>query len=222
MSNKAARNMFIFGSLFFFVVLVILTFDTMKRHDERVPPITDEVDAGKRVWHKYDCIGCHTILGNGSYFAPDMTKVTERKPKEYLKRFLLDPRTVNPRAAMPKLGLTEKEVDNLLVFLDWVAGVNTNNWPPEPILAVAIGKTATRGQALFQQHECSACHMIRGIGGTAGPDLSRVGVKRADIEWHIEYLKDPEALIPGSAMPDYAHLSDDELRELAEYLVSLK
>jgi len=62
MSNKAARNLFIFGSLFFFVIFVALTFDTMLSLDKRAPEITEEVNAGKMVWHKYDCIGCHTIL----------------------------------------------------------------------------------------------------------------------------------------------------------------
>lgn len=109
MSNKAARNLFIIGSLFFFVIFVGLTFDTMAKLDKRAPEITDEVNAGKMVWHKYDCIGCHTILGNGSYFAPDMTKVVERKPKGYLAKFLMDPRGVNPKAAMPKLGITQDE-----------------------------------------------------------------------------------------------------------------
>ena len=80
MSNKAARNLFIFGSLFFFVIFLGLTVDTMNQIDGRAPEVTKEVDAGKMVWQKYDCIGCHTILGNGSYFAPDMTKVVERKP----------------------------------------------------------------------------------------------------------------------------------------------
>jgi nitric oxide reductase subunit C len=222
MSNKTAKNLFIFGSLFCFVILVILTIDTMKRFDKRTPPITEKVDAGKRVWHKYDCIGCHTILGNGSYFAPDMTKVVERKPKSYLRRFLLDPRAVKPGAAMPKLGITEDEVDDLLAFLEWISKVDTNGWPPKPILAVATGRPASKGQVLFQQHNCNACHQIMGIGGTSGPDLSHVGTRRPDIEWHIRHLKKPGSVVPGSAMPEYSHLSDDDLRELAEFLVSLK
>lgn len=49
-------------------------------------PFSEDVNAGKMVWHKYDCIGCHTIFGNGPYFAPDMTKTAEKKPKEYLKK----------------------------------------------------------------------------------------------------------------------------------------
>ena len=85
------------------MIFLGLTYDTMKQIDGRAPEITKEVEAGKRVWQKYDCIGCHTILGNGSYFAPDMTKVVERKPDGYLKQFLMDPRGVKPTAAMPKI-----------------------------------------------------------------------------------------------------------------------
>jgi nitric oxide reductase subunit C len=74
MSNKAARNLFIIGSLIFFGIFLALTYDTLGQLDKRAPEITPDVDAGKQAWQKYDCIGCHTIFGNGSYFAPDMTR----------------------------------------------------------------------------------------------------------------------------------------------------
>jgi nitric oxide reductase subunit C len=223
MSTNFARNLFVFGSLLCFVVLVILTIDTMGKLDKRAPEITDQVDAGKKVWHKYDCIGCHTILGNGSYFAPDLTKAVERKPKEYLKKFIMDPRAIKPNSAMPKLGLSEKEANDLIAFLDWMDHVDTNGWPPKPILAVAAaGKETSSGQMLFQRNDCAACHQINGIGGTAGPDLTHVGSKRADIEWHIKHLKDPASVVPDSAMPGFPQLSDEELRQLGEYLITLK
>jgi len=222
MSHNGARNLFILGSLLCFAVLVVLTIDTVGTLDKRAPEITEAVDAGKKVWHKYDCIGCHTILGNGSYFAPDMTKATVRKPKEYLKKFILDPRAVKPKTVMPKLGLTEEEADNLIAFLDWTSKVDTNDWPPEPILKTATGKESTIGQTLFKKHDCSACHQIGGIGGTAGPDLTHIGLEKPDAEWHIRHLKNPGSEVPGSAMPEFSHLSDEDLRELAEYLITLK
>lgn len=223
MSTNAAKNLFIYGSLLCFVALIVLTIDTMGKLDKRAPEITEKVNAGKKVWHKYDCIGCHTIFGNGSYFAPDMTKATERKPQEYLKKFIRDPRAIKPETAMPKLGLTEQEADDLIAFLDWTSKVDTNDWPPKPILAVATaGKSASAGQVLFQKHDCSACHMIQGIGGTAGPDLTHTGTARPDVEWHISHLKDPDSVVPGSAMPSFHHLSDEEIRQIAEYLTSLK
>lgn len=223
MSNKAARNLFIFGSIFFFVIFIGLTIDTMKRVDKRAPEITADVDAGKQVWHKYDCIGCHTILGNGSYFAPDMTKVVERKPKDYLKRFLMDPKSVNPKASMPKLGLSSDETDKLIAFLDWISKVDTNNWPPKPILAgaaVAAGKPASEGAALYQRLGCSNCHRISGIGGTSGPDLTNIGARQSKA-WLFEFLKNPAKVRPGSAMPA-VKAADAEIEALTDYLVTLR
>ncbi|MDI6729031.1 MAG: cbb3-type cytochrome c oxidase subunit II [Thermodesulfovibrionales bacterium] len=224
MSNKAARNLFIFGSLFFFVIFVMLTIDTMGKLDKRAPAITEEVNAGKMVWHKYDCIGCHTILGNGSYFAPDMTKITEKKPKDYLKQFLMDPKSVNPKASMPKLGISSKEADDLIAFLDWTSRVDTNGWPPKPILATAAGvavKELTAGQRVYQSQNCANCHMISGIGGTTGPDLTHVGSKR-DRTWLFGHFKDPKTYVPNSAMPSYGHIGEKELNDLTDYMVSLK
>lgn len=224
MSNKGVRNLFIFGSLFFFVLFVILTIDTMGKLDRRAPAITEEVNAGKMVWHKYDCIGCHTILGNGSYFAPDMTRIAENKPKDYLKQFLMDPKSVNPKATMPKFGITTQEADHLIAFLEWISKVDTNGWPPKPILATAIGvagKELTAGQKLYQSLGCSNCHMINGVGGTTGPDLTTVGARR-DREWILGHFKDPKAYVPNSAMPSFGHLSEKDLNDLTDYMVELK
>ena len=224
MSNKGVRNLFIFGSLFFFVLFVILTIDTMGKLDRRAPAITEEVNAGKMVWHKYDCIGCHTILGNGSYFAPDMTRIAENKPKDYLKQFLMDPKSVNPKATMPKFGITTQEADHLIAFLEWISKVDTNGWPPKPVLATAIGvagKELTAGQKLYQSLGCSNCHMINGVGGTTGPDLTTVGARR-DREWILGHFKDPKAYIPNSAMPSFGHLSEKDLNDLTDYMVELK
>lgn len=223
MSNNAAKHLFIWGSLFFFIVLIVLTVDTIGQLDDRAPVITAEIDAGKKVWHKYDCIGCHTILGNGSYFAPDMTKVTVRKPKEYIKKFIMDPRAIRSDAAMPVLGISDQEADNLVAFLEWMSKVDTNDWPPAPILSqAATGKATSVGQMVYQQNDCAACHQIRGIGGVAGPDLTNIGSKQPDPLWHIVHLRDPESVVPDSAMPPFDDLSEEELKALAEYLVNLK
>ncbi len=220
MSTKALRNMFVFGSLFLFGIFIVLTFDTMKKIDDRAPVITEDVNQGKKLWHKYDCIGCHTILGNGSYFAPDLTKITVGKPAGYLEKFLANPRKVNPRAAMPVLGITAQEAEKLVAFLDWISKVDTNGWPPEPVLASML-KTRSVGVDAYQRNGCSACHTIGGIGGTSGPDLTRVGAKY-DGEWHRKHFKDPQSVVPGSAMPPFAHLSDEEIEVLTNYMLSLR
>jgi len=224
MSNKSLRNLFIFGSIGCFLIFVVLTFDTMGKIDRRAPQITEEVNLGKKIWHKYDCIGCHTILGNGSYFAPDLTKIVEKKPKEYLKKFLVNPKSVNPKSSMPVLGITADEAEHLISFLEWIAKVDTNGWPPKPILAKASSTSSVEvsaGQKLYNDLNCSACHMINGVGGTIGPDLTHVGSRRTR-EWILDHFKNPDAYVPGSAMPSYGHLSEKELNDLTDYITSLK
>ena len=223
MSNKAARNLFIFGSLFFFVIFIAMTVDTLAKLDSRAPQISQAVDVGNMVWHKYDCVGCHTIFGNGSYFAPDMTKVVERKPKGYLKKFMMDPKAVKATAAMPTLGITSDEADKLLAFFEWVDKVDTNDWPPKPILATAAGvggQALTAGQQVYRAQGCHECHTINGIGGTSGPDLSREGTKH-DREWLIGHFKDPQKYVPKSAMPPVT-ATDAEIEQLTAYMLTLK
>jgi len=223
MSNKAARNLFILGSLFFFVIFLGLTYDTMGKLDKRAPEITEQVNAGKMVWHKYDCIGCHTILGNGSYFAPDLTKTTVNKPRGYLKQFLMDPKSANPNATMPKLGIRSEEADDLIAFLDWNSKVDTNGWPPKPILAVAggvAGKELSEGQRIYQSLGCSACHTINGIGGTTGPDLTKIGALR-DRAWLVGHFKDPGKFVKNSPMPK-VEAPDGDIEKLTDYMLTLK
>ncbi|AMN46041.1 nitric oxide reductase NorC [Steroidobacter denitrificans] len=44
--------------------------------------------AGKRVFQSYNCMGCHTIVGNGAYFGPDLTKLYDRAGPAWLAAFL--------------------------------------------------------------------------------------------------------------------------------------
>ena len=40
-----------------------------------------------------------------------------------------------------------------------------------------------------------------------GPDLARVGGRYSD-DWHVDHLRDPQAVVPESVMPKYAFLED--------------
>ncbi len=44
-----------------------------------------------------------------------------------------------------------------------------------------------------------------------GPDLARVGGRYSN-EWHVEHMKNPQALVPESVMPSYAFLSNTPLQ----------
>ena len=86
---------------------------------------------------------------------------------------------------------------------------------------VAVAATPEAGKRLYEAQGCSACHAIRGQGGAAGPDLSRVGRTR-DAAWLARFTRDPEAVKPGSPMPPYKDLSEAELQAIAAYLAVLR
>ena len=54
------------------------------------------VAAGKWVWQKYNCNDCHTLLGIGRYYAPDVTKVMSYHDTDCMKRFIKNPGEVWP------------------------------------------------------------------------------------------------------------------------------
>jgi len=76
------------------------------------------------------------------------------------------------------------------------------------------------GRILYDKNGCAACHSIHGKGGKLGPDLTRIGRAR-DADWVLRHFRDPQALSPGSIMPKVL-LSDKELHELTDYMMSLK
>ena len=43
---------------------------------------------GKRVFQAYNCMGCHTIVGNGAYLGPDLTRVYADTGPAWLAAFL--------------------------------------------------------------------------------------------------------------------------------------
>lgn len=77
------------------------------------------------------------------------------------------------------------------------------------------------GKALYVEHGCAGCHRIHGEGGEVGPDLSDVGEKRPDRQWHLRHFRNPQSVSPGSIMPKFP-LSDRELNDLTSYVLTLK
>jgi mono/diheme cytochrome c family protein len=67
-----------------------------------------------------------------------------------------------------------------------------------------------------------ACHKINGSGGTAGPDLSNEGNKDRSADWLIAQIRNPKTHNAVSTMPPYAGLSQEQIENLAAYLLSLR
>ncbi len=93
-----------------------------------------------------NCMNCHTLLGNGAYYAPDLTKawldpawadggtmqaMTGKSTKEEaMAEFLQHPSTYPTHSRMmPDLGITPDEAKGLVAFLKHMSSIDTNGFP---------------------------------------------------------------------------------------------
>ena len=76
------------------------------------------------------------------------------------------------------------------------------------------------GKTLYRQEGCFMCHQLGGEGGKVGPDLTVEGTRGRSSEWLIGHFKDPPAYTPGSIMPPFKNLTDEQLRALTAFLQS--
>jgi len=137
-TKSAARNIYYGGSIFFLLVFMGLTLDTLSVLPERDnrENITEAVARGKLLWEDNNCIGCHTLMGEGAYYAPELANVYDRRGGEegfnaFMQSWMaMQPLQVPDRRKMPQFNLTEQEVDDLAEFLKWTSKINDANWPP--------------------------------------------------------------------------------------------
>ena len=142
LTKAAARNIFYGGSIFFFLVFTALVaqshyYALTTSSDEA--GLTDSVKRGKAVWERNACIDCHSILGEGAYFAPELGNVWVRYggkddpqgAREALKAWIQSmPTGIEGRRQMPHFNLTDQELDDLASFLEWTSKIDTQGWPP--------------------------------------------------------------------------------------------
>jgi menaquinol-cytochrome c reductase cytochrome b/c subunit len=86
----------------------------------------------------------------------------------------------------------------------------------------ANNKEAVKGANLFAESGCTACHSYLGTGGSIGPELTAEGAKGKGIQFQIDHLKCPSCVNPGSTMPPFSSLGEDNLRALATFLEASK
>jgi len=132
-TSQMARNIFYGGTVFFVLLFAALIFHTEQRIPERSKSaaITPAVVRGKHIWETNNCIGCHTLLGEGAYFAPELGNVYTRRGPEFIKAWIKSQPTGTPgRRQMPNFHLNDQQLDDMVEFLKWTNGVDTEKWPP--------------------------------------------------------------------------------------------
>lgn len=132
-TKQAARNIFYGGAVFFALVFIGLAFDSSghipKRSNQAA--LTPAVERGKGLWETRNCIGCHTLLGEGAYFAPELGNVYQRRGGDFIKAWIkAQPTNAPGRRQMPQFNFTDAQLDDMVEFLKWTGQIDTNKWPP--------------------------------------------------------------------------------------------
>ncbi|HSJ14467.1 MAG TPA: c-type cytochrome [Longimicrobiales bacterium] len=232
MTKRQAGLFFVGATGIFLIVFLGLTVHS----HTRFPALTnaDRIDEavleGQDVWHRKNCINCHTLLGEGAYFAPDLTRITAHRGRAYLTAFMQDPALFyseeQHRRLMNNPELTETEIANLLSFLEWIDGIDNFDWPPRPILvsgnlpgtaggteapAAASSDPVAQGEALFRgtPGACFTCHSTAPDVHMAGPSLAGLAARATQLVASPEYTgaaTEAESYIRESILDPSAHL----------------
>jgi nitric oxide reductase subunit C len=223
LSRSKARAFFLIGTGLTLVCFVLLTADTFGRVPAQTnqAALTPEAIRGKHLFDRSNCMGCHTILGEGAYYAPELTKVYDRRGPAFIEAMLRDPEKMYPgQRRMWNYDFSDREIADLVAFLEWIGKMDLNGFPAKPSLGAPAAPSATSAgprPVVFDQL-CTACHRLGGQGGMVGPALDDVG-SRLSHEQVVTWLRDPLAVKPGTAMPKLP-LTEEQRQELATFLTT--
>ena len=134
-TKAMARNIFYGGTVFFFLLFLALSFDSVSALPERDnrQNLTETVAHGKLLWEENNCIGCHTLMGEGAYFAPELMNAYQRLGGEagiigFIKSRPAD--GIPGRRSMPQFNFSDEELKAIAEFLKYTSEINSAGWPP--------------------------------------------------------------------------------------------
>ncbi|HTX19698.1 MAG TPA: c-type cytochrome [Bacteroidota bacterium] len=174
-----------------------------------------DLDAGEKLTIRYGCINCHQLEERGGYFAAILDDPTKGPPlltieggkvqEPWLQSFLKSPSPIRPwlKVRMPTFSLTEDEINTVTKYFLALSGQSLEmrdyaSFTPDPHLLAD-------GTKLFNTFQCIKCHQLGGAQidpKSVAPNLE-LARNRLKPEWVISWLRNPEAIQPGTMMPGY-------------------
>jgi mono/diheme cytochrome c family protein len=171
---------------------------------------------GRALMTRFACYACHLVRGQETFRpeAPPIETLPLKTGGEWVRRWLKNPRAIDPNATMPNFELADTEIDELENALfarpvpdDLAAKIRAAS--DEPPGDPAKGKT------IFRESMCISCHTVEGKGNGSAPELSKIA-STATRGWLLAFIRDPHAFNPRTRMPRYA-FSDTEARDVVAY-----
>jgi cytochrome c1 len=189
-------------------------------------PESDYQPAGKagKLMTDLACFSCHRINGHGGDMAPDLTWEGSSVQREWLVQFFKNPGTLRPSLIrrMPRFNLSDGEVNELSDYIMTVYQSPAVDRDSMPLSGYSQGQVELGKQLFYGKYSCQGCHIVdtKTDKGYIGPTLTSVG-SRLTAAWVYQWMKNPQALRPGTAEPNRA-MSDEDARALTAFLISQK
>jgi mono/diheme cytochrome c family protein len=198
---------------------------------------------GRALVEDRNCVGCHAVEAVGGDFVtlvsdpslgpPLLTPEGARVQRDWMRRFLREPRTIRPwlSVRMPTFAWTDEDLDRVTEYFGEIS-------PANPQVASAAPSDPASGKELFDLLKCQQCHVLGTIPkdqptSNLAPDL-RMAHERLQPEWILAWLRNPSAILPGTRMPTfwpdypksfYPQLdgsADAQIRALRDHVVALR
>jgi len=164
------------------------------------------------------CLGCHIMKGQGRLVATDLSLEASQARRPWIEGYFRVPYSLRPvlTERMPNLFLSDGEIKALVDYMEmnFIADSLDHQASTDPG-AAAIGRGL-----YYERYGCQSCHQIGAKGGYVGPPLDKAA-SRLQAGWVFHWLKNPQALRPGTIEPNN-NLSDAEADALTAFLMTLK
>ena len=187
---------------------------------------SDYQPAGKagQLMHDLACFSCHRINGRGGDMAPDLSWEGSSVQRKWLQDFLKNPNTLRPALIrrMPRFNLSDGDINELTDYIMTVYQSPSVDRDSMPASGYSPVEVETGKQVFYSKYACQSCHIVdtKKDKGYVGPTLTQVG-SRLSAAWIYAWMKNPQALRPGTIEPNRG-MSDEDARALTAYLMSLK
>lgn len=189
---------------------------------------------GRKLFLEKGCFSCHSVASQGGKIGPALDDVGLRRSPDWIMKHFRDPQAVTPGSVMPKFGFSEIQIRALTEFVLHLRDQQIALSLP------TLLKPSERGQEVFRKYGCAGCHGQEGKGGIPNanaktgeqvPNLLHVGDGYTKEEL-VAFIRrgqpdipmlDPTKPRPPLFMPSWRGvISEGELDDLAEYVISLK